>query len=106
MYSGASNANIDSLLVTRHGVHRDIFDTDSNPQASLTPGTGSKLSQPYFIPTETISLQQEEDISMMKKYYKFDQSQLGESSLLFKVCNYCDEENLPRPTYIITQIIA
>ena len=66
--------------------------------------------QSHFIPSEPLTStasdnnNNNEDIVNEKRYYKYSQNHLGEKSLLFKVCNYCDEYKLPRPTYIITTL--
>ena len=68
---GAHNINIDSILITEYGVHRDeLQDTRKTP-------TEKSVDSPWDSPPE--------------------------KSLVQKVCDLCDAEGVPRPSYISRQ---
>ena len=56
---------------------------NSDPKSGIVPGRNPNLSPPVY-----------------------EQSELGENSLLMQVCDVYDEEGVMRPTYILKDIIV
>jgi hypothetical protein len=78
---GAKNARIDSLLISSHGIHRHKLHPIIIPVDQEGETAASNNNHPYYL--------------------QKDQSKLGDNSLLFRVCQLCDDLAISRPTFIL-----
>ena len=77
---GAAAANIDSILVTADGVHRDELSNSRSAQELTNYGNDIR----YAASTNNMGVQQP-----------------LQKSLISKVCDLCDREKTARPTFIL-----
>lgn len=77
---GAAAANIDSILITAHGVHRDELDNTRGKQELTNYGNDIR----YAASTNSMGVPQP-----------------LQKSLISKVCDLCDREKTARPTFIL-----
>jgi len=78
---GAKNARIDSLLISSHGIHRHKLHPIIIPVDQEGETAASNNNHPYYL--------------------QKDQSKLGDNSLLFRVCQLCDDLAISRPNFIL-----
>lgn len=82
---GAHNANLDSILITGDGIHKKALEITKVLNNKIPEKTG----------TNSNSLHEN------GKNVEIDDIKNIEKSLLMKVCDLCDEEGTPRPTFIL-----
>jgi ribonucleotide monophosphatase NagD (HAD superfamily) len=102
---GAHAANIDSLLITSHGVHRDTFDlskptkNDAKTAKSSNRNVESPVSQPDGTRQDASA-----SFDLSKPSLAAPEGRDVADSLLFRVCNECDSHKVGRPSYIMERL--
>ena len=86
---GAFSSSIDSILITKHGVHK----ADLYPAADALHGTFQSSQRVYDVVAS-------EDCSPMKNLEQLQSIQ----KILKNVCDLCDKESVNRPDFILEEL--